>query len=188
MAKLFRPLGMAALVLFAAPAALHAQSSQSQPFKVTANHAEAIKLPAPGTVALVANPDIADIINERNALIFVLGRKPGTTNLLVYDKDGKPLFDREIVVVPEEERMVTITRDTDVTDYFCEPRCRFYEHEQGGAPPAAPQTAGGAAPAATAGPGAAAGPNAAAPLGAAAGGAVQGTGQGAQSVARPGYP
>ena len=187
MAKIFRPLGMAAALLFAAPAALHAQSRESQPLKVTANHAAAIKLPSPGAVALVANPDIADIVNERNALIFVLGRKPGTTNLLVYDKDGKPLFDREIVVVPEDERMVTITRDSDVTDYFCEPRCRFYEHEQGGAPPAAPQNAGGAAPSA-AGGGSAAGPNAAGGLGSAVGGAVQGTGQGAQSVARPGYP
>ncbi len=42
--------------------------------------------------------------------------------------------------------MVTITRETDVTNYYCAPNCQFYEHEQGGAPPAPPANAGAAAP------------------------------------------
>ncbi len=126
--------GLAAAVLLLAAPALAQQNST---LHVTINHAQVIKLQAAATVAVIANPDIADIVNEKNNLIFVLGRKPGATNLLVYDNAGKQLLSREIVVGPEESNMVTITRDTDPTTYFCEPRCRFYEHEQGGAPPAA---------------------------------------------------
>ena len=136
---------IAAAILFAAPAPLFAQSRDTAPFRVMVNHAEVITLSAPAGVALIADPDIADIVNERNNLIFVLGRKPGATNLLVYDASGRRLVGREIVVVPEDGAMVTITRATDVTDYFCAPRCRFFEHEQGGAAPAPPANAGASA-------------------------------------------
>lgn len=147
---------IAAALLLGAAAPVLAQSSSNAPFRITVNHAEVITLPSPAAVALIADPDIADIVTERNNLIFVLGRKPGATNLLVYDQDGKRLFGREIVVAPEDRSMVTITRETDVTDYYCAPHCRFYEHEQGGAPPAPPANAGApaAASAAQAGAGA----------------------------------
>jgi hypothetical protein len=133
---------LAAAFLLACPAPVRAQTSDSAPFRVTVNHAEVITLPAPAAVALIANPDIADVVSEQHNLIFVLGRKPGATNLIVYDDGGKRLFSREVLVVPESSGMVTITRETDTTDYYCEPRCRFYEHEQGGTPPAPPVNAG----------------------------------------------
>ena len=133
--------GLAAALLLAAAPAL---AQDATTMRVVVNHAAAITLQAPATVALIANPDIADIVNEKNNLLFVLGRKPGATNLLVYDKDGKQLLSREIVVAPEDARMVTITRDTDPTTYLCEPRCRFYEHEQGGTVPATVSAGSGA--------------------------------------------
>jgi hypothetical protein len=144
----------AALMLGGAPAPAAAQSNETPPLRVTVNHAEVITLQSAASIALIANPDIADIVNERNNLIFVLGRKPGATNLLVYDESGKRIFGREILVVPEDGRLVTITRETDVTDYYCQPHCRFYEHEQGGAPPAPPSNAGTPAPAGAAAAGA----------------------------------
>jgi hypothetical protein len=139
-----------AIIVCGAATEARAQSARPASLRVSVNHAEVVTLQGPAAVALIANPDIADIVNERGNLIFVIGRKPGTTNLLVYDDAGKRLLGREIVVVPEDGNMVTITRETDVTDYYCEPRCRFYEHEQGGAPPMAPANASPAAPAASA--------------------------------------
>lgn len=178
--------GLAAALLLAAPAV-----AQNEPaFRVTVNHAAPIKLQAPATVVLIADPDIADIVNEKNNLIFVLGRKPGVTNLLVYDANGKELLGRSIVVVPDESGMVTVTRDTDTTDYFCAPRCRYYEHELGGSAPAAP--AGGAG-AGFGGAGGNAGAAAAQNAASTAGAATQQTGAGVQGAAppvatRPGYP
>ena len=176
----------AAVLLLAAPAV----AQDNTTLHVTINHAQAIKLQAPATVALIANPDIADIVNEKNNLIFVLGRKPGATNLLVYDKDGKQLLSREIVVAPEDTRMVTITRDTDPTTHLCEPRCRFYEHEQGGTVPAAVSAGsgagvGGATPAGAGATAAQAAAAAAGALGSQSGAANQ---TAPATAGHPGYP
>jgi hypothetical protein len=160
----------AAAVLIGVPGAAFAQSAAPSnpgagPLRVTVNHAEVLTLRANAAVALIANPDIADVVNERNNLVFVLGRKPGVTNLLVYDDAGRRLLGREIEVVPQQDGMVAITRETDVTEYYCEPLCIFYDHEQGGSLPTPPPTAAassasqqgqGAAPGAGAQPAAAA--------------------------------
>jgi hypothetical protein len=136
-----------AAALLAAPAA-----AQQGPLRVTVDHAAAITLDAAATVALIADPEVADVVNERNNLMFVLGRKPGATNLLVYDNAGKRLLEREVVVVPQDTRTVTITRETDQTDYICDPRCAFREHLAGapraeiGAAAAAPAGAAASAP------------------------------------------
>jgi Flp pilus assembly secretin CpaC len=93
--------------------------------RVTVDHASALTLAAEPAIVLIADPEIADIIDERDDLLFVLGRKPGATNLLVFDAAGHHLLDREIVVVPENAETVTVTRATDQTDYSCAPRCAF---------------------------------------------------------------
>ena len=116
--------GVAAAMLVAAILAAPA-GAQQEPLRVTVNHAATITLDATAAVVLIADPEVADVVNERNNLMFVLGRKPGATNLLVYDNAGKRLFEREVVVVPQDARTVTITRETDQTDYTCDPRCAF---------------------------------------------------------------
>jgi hypothetical protein len=133
--------------LLALPAVSAAQSDQSLPIRVTVNHAAVISLHQNPGVALIANPDIADIVNDKTNLIFVLGRKPGATNLLIYDTSGQPLLNREIEVVPDTGNTVAITRETDVTRYYCEPHCVLYEHEGGvTTAPTAVSSGGAAAP------------------------------------------
>jgi hypothetical protein len=129
------------LVLLAGAAA--AQSDRARPIRVTINHASVISLQQTPAVVLIANPDIADIVSEKNNLIFVLGRKPGSTNLLVYDENGEPLLSREIVVSADVDDEVTITRETDVTHYYCDPSCVLYEREQSGVAATPIATAGG---------------------------------------------
>jgi hypothetical protein len=144
--------GLAAAALAAAILAMPAWAQQG-PLRVIVNHATAITLDAAATVVLIADPEVADVVNERNNLMFVLGRKPGATNLLVYDNAGNRLFEREVVVVPQDARTVTITRETDATDYSCDPRCAFREHLVG-----APRSEIGTAAASPAGAAAAAPP------------------------------
>ena len=132
-----------------------AQQSQAAVLRVAVNHAAVLRLEAAPAVALVADPLVADIINERNNLMFVLGRKPGATNLLAFDAAGHRLLDREIVVVPETADTVTITRATDATDYTCAPRCAFRAHTgtPGGSPSEIGAASQGTAGAASAGSG-----------------------------------
>ncbi|HUN51128.1 MAG TPA: pilus assembly protein N-terminal domain-containing protein, partial [Candidatus Sulfotelmatobacter sp.] len=75
------------------------------------------------TVVLIANPDIADVVLEQGHILFVLGKHPGETRLFVYDNNGNRLLERDVVVVPENERAVTVTRAVDPTEYSCDPRC-----------------------------------------------------------------
>jgi hypothetical protein len=141
---------LAAIMLLCFARESVAQSDRPAPLRLTVNHARAVTLDAGAAVAMVANPDIADVVTERNDLLFVVARKPGATNLLVYDGGGKRLFDREIVVVPDDSATATITRvtdGTDVTDYVCNPRCTFSAHQAGGSGGPAPVAAVGLTPA-----------------------------------------
>jgi hypothetical protein len=100
-----------------------AQSVNTSELRVTLNHAQVLNLEGTAATALVADPDVADIVNERGNLLFVLGKRIGTTNLLVYDAEGHALANRELVVVPDTANVVTVTRDIYANDYYCTPRC-----------------------------------------------------------------
>ncbi len=113
--------GLLAAVLACAGA--QADPLQTPPLRVALDKAEVISLSASASVVLIANPQIADVVVEHNRLVFVVGKRPGETRLYVYSDAGRPLLEREVVVVPQDERAVTIVRDTQPTTYSCDPRC-----------------------------------------------------------------
>jgi Flp pilus assembly secretin CpaC len=117
--------------------------AQNSALRVTMSKAEVITLNGAASVVMVANPQIADVVLERNNLLFVLGKQPGETRLYVYNGAGKPMLEREIVVVPQGERTVTILRNGQPDDYSCAPRCVSLDRRA-----AAPAAATPAAPAA----------------------------------------
>jgi Flp pilus assembly secretin CpaC len=121
---------IATAALGAAPSL--AQERASGPMRITVNHAAAVTLSDKAAVVMIADPEIADVVNERNNLMFVIGHKAGATNLLVYDNAGKRLFEREVVVTPPDASTVTITSATEETDYDCNPRCALGAHLAGG--------------------------------------------------------
>src|SRR6185369_8221543 len=117
-------LKMLALGVASALVPLGALSAENlRTLRVTVDKAEVVKVDGTASVVLVANPQIADVVVERNHLVFVVGKRPGETRLYVYSAGGKALLEREIVVVPEGDRSVTIIRDTQATSYSCDPRC-----------------------------------------------------------------
>jgi hypothetical protein len=123
-----------ALAVLAALPQGRAQTAATETLRVTVNHAEVLTTDGTATSVVIANPDIADIVHEKPNLIFVFGRKPGATNLFAYDDSGRRLISREVVVVPDNQKMVTVTRvsatEIDVTDYYCEPRCVFFARQE----------------------------------------------------------
>jgi Pilus formation protein N terminal region len=100
-----------------------APAASTAPLRVTLNHAGVVTFDGSAATALIADPNVADIVTERGNVLFILGRSIGTTNLLVYDGSGHRLVEREVVVVPDEVGVVTVTRDIYENDYFCTPRC-----------------------------------------------------------------
>ncbi len=108
--------------------------------------ARLIRLTATPDVVMLGNPAVADVVLEDNGLLFLLGREPGETNLLILNKAGKVILSSSVIVVPLSKRRVTIDRGPEVFTLSCDPRC---------VPVATPQGSGAttaAAPAATSGP------------------------------------
>lgn len=123
MTTLHRPLAFlaGAVALIGMLASAEAQTDRA--LRVTVNKAEVVSLNGSASVVLVANPQIADVVLERNNLLFVLGKQPGETRLYVYNGAGKAMIEREIVVVPQGDRTVTIMRNGEADEYSCAPRC-----------------------------------------------------------------
>ncbi len=110
--------------------------------KVVAGKAHVMRLKQDAVVVLIADPTIADVAVESPRLVFILGRRPGETNLNILDDDGKEIVHLDVVVVPNPDRVVTVQRGTDEATLSCAPRCASVA-VAGGAPaaPAAPPEA-----------------------------------------------
>ena len=75
------------------------------------------------SVVMIANPNIADVAVESPRLIFVIGRNPGETNLHILDGNGRQLLHKDLVVLANPERHVTVHRATEEVTFSCAPRC-----------------------------------------------------------------
>ncbi len=71
--------------LVAAPPNMAIQLS-SQLIEVPKNKSQLLELPAKATKVSVGNPDIADILILQSNKLYVLGKKLGTTNVLVWNR------------------------------------------------------------------------------------------------------
>src|SRR5262245_41619257 len=117
-----------------------ADAQTDRALRVTVNKAEVVSLGGTASVVLVANPQIADVVPERTNLSFVLGKRPGEPRLYVYNGAGRAMLEREIVVVPQADRTVTVIRNGDADEYSCAPRCVSLERRTA-IPAAAPGAA-----------------------------------------------
>ena len=103
-------------------------SAAAERLRVELDKAVLLRLEKDADVVFVANPSVADVTVESPRTLFVLGLAPGETSLRILDADGKDVLATTIVVVPIEERTVTVSRNTpgggaDELTYSCDPRC-----------------------------------------------------------------
>jgi pilus assembly protein CpaC len=54
---------------------------------VPVNKSQVLRADRPYTKALIGNPEIADIVPISDTAVYVLGKKPGTTSLTLYNRD-----------------------------------------------------------------------------------------------------
>lgn len=84
------------------------------------------RLPINGQAAnvVVGNTGIADVRAIDSRTLVVVGKKQGTTNVIVLDHAGRTLFDGEIVVSAGSGSMMTVFRGAEVVQYNCSPYCQ----------------------------------------------------------------
>ncbi|MDP6691136.1 MAG: pilus assembly protein N-terminal domain-containing protein [Alphaproteobacteria bacterium] len=100
--------------------------------------AKMVRLETTPDVIMLGNPAVADVVVEDNGMLFLLGREPGETNLMILDETGKVVLSSPIVVGPVQKRRVTVDNGVESFTLSCNPRC---------VPVATPQGTGATTPA-----------------------------------------
>ena len=95
----------------------------AQEFHVETNKTKPLKLRGNASSVVVGNPRVADIAVHDQNLIFVTGRSSGTTNLLIFNADGKQIYSSDIIVTSDTSTRVAIVRAGDTNTFNCAPRC-----------------------------------------------------------------
>ncbi|MBT3493728.1 MAG: hypothetical protein HOA08_22540 [Rhodospirillaceae bacterium] len=99
------------------------QAGTADVFAIEIGKAQLIQLSATPDVIMLGNPAVADVVVEDNGLLFLLGREPGETNMLILDDTGKVVISAAIVVGPMKKRRVTVDRGPQAFTLSCNPRC-----------------------------------------------------------------
>jgi hypothetical protein len=112
-----RHLALAALV------SVFATTASAATYSVHIDQSARIALPGPAKDVLVGNPSVADVTLLSPTSMAILGKSYGVTNLVVIDKAGRTILERQIVVSAPDDNRVSFFRGPNVWNYACSPRC-----------------------------------------------------------------
>jgi hypothetical protein len=103
------------------PVALRAPSNEVIP--VLLDQARVIKLPERAATLVIGDPLIADISIQPGGLAVITGKSYGSTNLVVLDRGGAVLMDRNLEVKGPPDPIVIVYRGAARSTYSCTPQC-----------------------------------------------------------------
>jgi hypothetical protein len=89
---------------FAAPPAVQANDV----IQVTWRKAQVMSFGSGVSSIIIGDPSVVDVTLEGSGQIIVFGKVPGETNMMVLGADNSVLFDAAVVVMPEDDRHVSI--------------------------------------------------------------------------------
>ncbi|KAB2656997.1 hypothetical protein F9K94_11420 [Brucella tritici] len=87
------------------------------------SQARILRLARPADSVVIGNPSIADAVVQDAQTIVLTGKDFGVTNIVVMDKQGEPILDRELVVSRNARGTTRIYRQADVQTLSCTPYC-----------------------------------------------------------------
>ena len=94
------------------------------PLTVEANKTVPVKLRGSAASVVLGNRNIADVAVHDEHLVFLTGKTFGTTNLIIYDREGNQIYAADVVVTDTSASLVTINRNGSNFTYDCAPGCR----------------------------------------------------------------
>ena len=94
------------------------------PLSVEANKTVPLRLKGAAASVVLGNRNIADVAVHDEHLIFITGKSFGTTNLMIFDRDGNQIYSAEVVVTISSSNLVTVNRSGSNYTYDCAPNCR----------------------------------------------------------------
>ena len=94
------------------------RSVKTSVFEILTNSAVAVTSDQPFSEISIANPNIADISTLSDRTIYVLGKKPGRTTLMLLGSDGEVMTVVDILVTPDitefEQRLAQLLPDENI--------------------------------------------------------------------------
>ena len=107
----------------AEPAATPPAAPRVTALSIQLDQAKIIKVPDHTATLVVGNPLIADVAVQSGGLIVVTGKGYGATNLIVLDRAGAVLMERQVVVRGATDQTVSVYRGAERETYSCTPNC-----------------------------------------------------------------
>lgn len=96
--------------------------------RVTLDKNHILRSDAAIDTVIIGNPSVADVAAQNSQLLFVLGKSVGETNIIAFDEMGNVIFDKDVTVVPQSQRVVTLHHGRAAATYKCTPRCEPVPH------------------------------------------------------------
>lgn len=117
----FRKALLAAAIATASVAAFPAFAGQR--VVVEKNHMMRVTLSAPAGSVIVGNPDIADVNVVDSRTVYILGKGFGNSAVTITGRDGKALFDGEVVVSGVQQGAITVYKGLKPSLMVCSNVC-----------------------------------------------------------------
>ena len=99
-------------------------NAQSTNLVLYRDQAFEFRLPEQAVTAIIANPEIADIITQGDLALVLIGKKNGRTNLLIRDAAQILIANVMIDVQPDPSKEISIYQGVNRTEYICGDQCR----------------------------------------------------------------
>jgi hypothetical protein len=115
-------LAYAALALLVATAMM-TRARAADTLTVHVDQATITKVPENATTLVIGNPLIADVSIQPGGLLVVTGKGFGATNLIVLDRSGAVLTERNIEVAGPLDQTVYVYRGPNRETFSCTPDC-----------------------------------------------------------------
>jgi hypothetical protein len=96
------------LVFLVAGRVAPAWAAEGRPLVVTLDKAQVVRLIEPARRVIVGNPAIADVTLETPGMLYVFGKVPGETNLIVLGDHDREMVSRALVVTTNRQRAVSV--------------------------------------------------------------------------------
>ena len=91
--------------------------------RVDLDYARVIKLDRAVSRVIIGNADLADAAVSDSQTIVLTGKRFGTTNLVILDKDGNAIVDERVLVSLETKNTVREYRQDERHVLTCTPDC-----------------------------------------------------------------
>ena len=90
-------------------------------FELSVDMARIVTFDRPAATIVLGNDDIMEATLLDDQSVVLTGRSPGRTNVLVFDAQREPIFERDVEVVEELPRVITVRRGGNREILLCAP-------------------------------------------------------------------